>query len=77
MRYIKRMKEWGLTEAEKEIFQLTLQGLGRREMAHIISRSPQAVRARIAGLLRKSGARDRMQLLARLLAAEVIRNSEL
>ncbi|SEL51082.1 regulatory protein, luxR family [Streptacidiphilus jiangxiensis] len=55
----------GATEREREVLDLLTTGLSNKEIAARLRLSPRTVEKHVEGLLRKSGARSRTQLVAR------------
>lgn len=68
-----RVRAFGLTPAERRVLQLTLQGLGTKEIASKIGVSPYTARDHLSHVFDKTGARSRAQLFALLAATRPAR----
>jgi DNA-binding CsgD family transcriptional regulator len=59
-----RLDRWGVTERERDVLCLVVEGHSNKEIAARLALSPRTVEKHVESLLRKTGARSRTQLVA-------------
>ncbi|WP_424936374.1 MULTISPECIES: helix-turn-helix domain-containing protein [Bacteria] len=66
-RGLERLVEPGLSARQQEILDLLLMGKKNQEVGDILGISPRTVEVHVTSLLRKTGARSRVELVAHVL----------